>query len=236
MLGAVSRYLNKLARVRTYLLRRVIAGLYIRGDGIEIGALSHPLRVSRRARVKYVDRMTASALKKQYPELGTAELTGVDIVDDGERLESIQDSTQDFVIANHFIEHCQNPIGTIRNMIRVLKREGVLYLAIPDKRHTFDVNRPVTPIAHLIKDDRDGPEWSKRQHYQEYARLVDKVQGDQTESHVARLMDKDASIHYHVWKQTEMFELLLTLKKGLEFDVDLVFRHANEVIFILRKG
>jgi SAM-dependent methyltransferase len=224
--------------MRPYLTRRVIARLYLRGHGIEIGALSHPLKVPRSAKVKYVDRMSVPELRKAYPELDSVSVVEVDVVDDGERLACFEDATLDFVIANHFLEHCENPIGAVRNMLRVLKNEGVLYLAIPDKRLTFDIDRPVTSLEHLIEDDRNGPAWSRRQHYEEYTRLVDKVQGDEAERHTARLMDRRYSIHFHVWTETEMLEFVLALKRMLEFDfaIELVLRHANEVIFVLRKA
>src|SRR5262249_28614265 len=127
--------------------RETIADQYIRGQGIEIGALHMPLRVPRSAKVKYVDRFSADGLRAHYPELNDEDIVQVDIVTDGERLEAIADATQDFVIANHFIEHCQNPIGALLNMFRVLKLGGVLYLAIPDKRCSFDADRPSTTLA-----------------------------------------------------------------------------------------
>jgi SAM-dependent methyltransferase len=236
---------NKLAglvqgigQMRTYLTRRVIARLYLRGDGIEIGALSHPLKVPRKARVKYVDRFPVPELRRAYPELGSVAMVEVDIVDDGERLSRIEDASLDFCIANHFLEHCENPIGAVRNMLRVLRDEGILYLAIPDKRYTFDIDRPVTSLEHLVEDDRNGPAQSRREHYEEYTRLVDHVQGEEAERHTARLMDSRASIHFHVWTGTEMLELVLALKKMIEsdFSIELVLRHANEVVFVLRKA
>ena len=92
--------------------RESIARMYIKGKGIEIGALHTPLCVSKSAQVTYLDRMSIPDLKKHYPELNSKNLVPIDIIDDGERLSKIPDSTQDFVIANHFLEHCQNPIGT----------------------------------------------------------------------------------------------------------------------------
>jgi predicted SAM-dependent methyltransferase len=214
--------------------RDFIAKTYIRGDGIEIGALHAPLRVTKRAKVKYVDRMSVHELREQYPELSVHKLVHVDIIDDGEQLKNIGDSTQDFVIANHFLEHCQNPIGAISNMLRVVKGDGIIYLAIPDKRYTFDVDRPVTTIDHLLKDYEQGPEWSKRQHFEEWTRAVDKSQRDKE---IARLIDINYSIHYHVWAQTELLELMTFLKSrlGFQFDLELFFKTGNEAIFVLRK-
>lgn len=218
--------------------RESLADTFIRGQGVEIGALNMPLRVPRSVKVKYVDRFSANDLRKHYPELNDKELVNVDIIADGERLESISDSTQDFVIANHFVEHCQNPIGAVLNMFRVLKPGGILYLAIPDKRCCFDSDRPVTSLEHIMRDYVEGPEWSRRQHFEEWARLVNKA-ADETdvEHQVAELTRINYSIHFHVWTPFEMLEFILALRNMTAFEIDLYLRHDNvEMIFILRKS
>ena len=103
-----------------------LAAIYLRGDGLEIGALHQPLPVPRSAHVKYVDRMSADDLRRQYDEISYLPFVETDIIDNGEELRTIADESQDFVVANHFIEHCQNPVKTLKNVIRVLKRGGVL--------------------------------------------------------------------------------------------------------------
>jgi ubiquinone/menaquinone biosynthesis C-methylase UbiE len=217
--------------------REFVADTFIRGCGIEIGALHMPLRVPRSVKVQYVDRLTVEDLRRHYPELNDKPLVNVDIVADGELLESIRDETQDFVIANHFIEHCQNPIGALLNMFRVLKPGGALYLAIPDKRNSFDADRPVTTLEHLLRDYHEGPAWSKYQHFEEWTRLVNKVEDDEAaEREIAQNLMIDYSIHYHVWTQAEMLELLVELRKMTSFEMDLCLRNGPEVIFILRKN
>jgi predicted SAM-dependent methyltransferase len=218
--------------------RVAIAEKYLRGDGIEIGALNSPLQVPREARVKYVDRMATPDLRKQYPELADLDLVDADIIDDGERLGSVGDSTQDFVIANHFIEHCQNPLLALSNMFRVLKADGLLYLAVPDKRFTFDVDRPVTPLEHILRDFEEGGEWSRRQHFEEWVRDVNKVEDKaEFEKRVEELLGIDYSIHFHAWTQLEMLEFVLALDRrlGIRFDVEMLFKNGEECIFILRK-
>ncbi|MFA5871108.1 MAG: hypothetical protein WC858_00125 [Parcubacteria group bacterium] len=84
----------------------MITNLYIKGKGIEIGALHNPLIVPESAKVKYVDRMTVFDLREHYSELSSLDLVIVDIICDGEKLEKIENDSQDFVIANHFFEHC----------------------------------------------------------------------------------------------------------------------------------
>src|SRR6185503_12234433 len=178
------------------LSREFVADTFIRGQGIEIGALHMPLSVPRSAKVKYVDRFSVADLRRHYPELNDKKLVNVDIIADGEKLETVADLTQDFVIANHFIEHCQNPVGALLNMFRVLKPGGVLYLAIPDKRYSFDLDRPITPLAHIMRDYREGPEWSRRQHFEEWTRLVNKVRDERAaEEEIALNMSRDYSIH-----------------------------------------
>lgn len=218
--------------------RESVASMYIRGKGIEIGPLHNPLQLPKTAKIKYVDRMSSQDLRKQYPELTSNKLITVDIIDDGELLRTINDSTQDFVVANQFLEHCQNPIGAMSNMLRVLKKGGVLYLSIPDKRYSFDADRPVTSIEHLLKDYQEGPECSKKQHFEEWIRYIDKIKKDaEVEERISHLMKLDYSIHYHVWTQDEMLELVSTLKKKLHFnfDVELMLKNMSEVIFIIRK-
>src|SRR5438093_12218189 len=232
-----SRLIGVPVRPEELLRRRTIARSYLRGDGLEIGALHNPLKVPPAARVKYVDRLGVPDLRREYPELAGKALVTVDILDDGETLASVRDGTQDFVIANHFIEHCEDPIGALRNMLRVLRAGGVLYLAIPDKRYTFDKDRPVTPMEHLMRDFQEGPAWSRRPHYEEWTRLVNRVaDGAHLEREIEDLMAKRAPIHFHVWTQAELLDLVSRLQRMWAFEVELMFKRDNEVLFILRKA
>lgn len=209
----------------------------MKGSGIEIGALHNPLRVPRSVDVRYVDRMTVPELRQQYPELARERLVDVDVIDDGERLESIADGSQDFVVANHFLEHSQDPVGALANMFRVLRERGILYLAVPDKRFTFDSKRAPTPLEHVLADHRDGPEDSRRSHYEEWARLVDDVPENEVDAHVESLLARDYSIHFHVWTQADMLELLVALRRelGIAFDLEVAVRNGKENVFVLRK-
>jgi len=231
-----SRLLGTPVRPEDLLRRKAIAGAYLRGSGLEIGALHNPLKVPPAARVRYVDKLGDSDLRREYPELKDKDLVHVDIVDDGETLATVADGSQDFVIANHFVEHCENPIAAVGNMLRVLKTGGFLYLAIPDKRFTFDRDRPVTSIEHLMRDYQEGPAWSRRAHYEEWARLVDKIADPAgRERQVETLLARRAAIHFHVWTQAELVDLVAALRRLWSFDIELMFKRDNEVLFILRK-
>jgi SAM-dependent methyltransferase len=215
--------------------RRLVAAAFLKGDGIEIGALHQPLPVPASARVRYLDRMTVSELRRQYKELKAAPLVETDIIDDGELLTTVADGTQDFVIANHFIEHCQNPILTFQNLFRVLKPRGVLYLAVPDKRFTFDADRPCTTTDHLMRDFTEGPAWSKRQHFEEWSRLVNKRADREVAEEVRHLIEIDYSIHFHVWGATELLEFLAAVQRIVPFEIELFLRNGHESIVVLRR-
>lgn len=218
-------------------IRSLIATKYLRGSGIEIGALHTPLRVPGDVIVRYVDRMSATQLKQTYPELAECELVEVDIVEDGESLASIPNASVDFIIANQMIEHCQNPIFTIENWVRVLKQNGILYMGVPDKRYTFDCDRPVTPLEHLIRDYSEGPWWSRDLHFDEWARLVDKYPQQEVAARAGGLADLNYSIHFHVWTQAEFLELLLYCRDQLSFPIEIesVQENGMEFIVVLRK-
>lgn len=215
---------------------RVFPKLFLRGDGCEVGALHNPLRVPHCARVKYVDRMSVADLRAQYPELKDTPLVPVDIVADGETLNGVSDGSQDFVIARNFIEHCEDPIGTIKNFFRVLRPGGIVYLGIPDKRFTFDRERPLTPLAHLIEDHEHGPARSRRSHFEEVARYNHGAKSEDEIRNVADgLIAKNYSIHYHVWSQPEMLELMIHLATHIGFEIEAHCRNDAEVVFILKK-
>jgi SAM-dependent methyltransferase len=221
-------------REKVALNRELLARTYLNGCGIEVGALHSPLQVPAHVRVQYVDIKMPEELQRFY--VGVTGIKVPDILADGETLTGIDNASQDFVIANHFIEHCQNPIGTIENFLRVLKPSGILYLAIPDKRFTFDVRRPVTTFEHLLRDYREGGEWSRFLHHEEVHHLLF---GITDEKQIRRHMDGLAETHYHVWSQIEMLEMVARLRKELSFDFELeafVNHPPYEAILIIRKG
>ncbi|NRC56194.1 class I SAM-dependent methyltransferase [Neoaquamicrobium sediminum] len=56
----------------------------------------------------------------------------------------------DFIVASHVIEHVTDIIRFMRDCEELLKPEGVLVLAIPDKRFCFDVLRPVSTVGQAL--------------------------------------------------------------------------------------
>jgi predicted SAM-dependent methyltransferase len=224
--------------------RMLLSARYIRGDGIEIGGLGRTLQVLRSARVKYLDRYSKENLFSNYPEMKGKHIVEPDIVDDGETLSTVKEGSQDFLIANHVIEHFQNPILFFRNAERVLRPGGVLFFALPDKEKTFDRNRPITPFSHLIDDYDNGPAKTKLEHYREFVRLAETHNGTQawsTEAEyqalVAKLMAEDYSIHFHVWDAAAIVEMIVLLRSAcqLRFQPLAIVASGDEVVCVLQR-
>ncbi len=57
----------------------------------------------------------------------------------------------DLLIASHVFEHLPDPIRFLDSASRLLKPEGVVALAIPDKRFCFDYFRPVATTADMLE-------------------------------------------------------------------------------------
>ena len=227
------------ARDRRYAaVRRRLARKHLTGSGLEIGALHLPLRVPRGASVRYVDRCGRSDLRAHYPELEIYPIVEPDIVDDAETLATIPDASVNFVVANHFIEHCEDPIGTLKTFLRVLRPGGVIYMAVPDGRLTFDSDRPITSISHLVHDHLEGPESSRAQHYEEWTSLSLKVPRAEVAQHAQELQTQRYSIHYHVWTPSAFLELLVEARSRFELplDVEAVERNEHEFIVIMSRS
>ncbi|HEX3240346.1 MAG TPA: hypothetical protein VHR18_09445, partial [Solirubrobacterales bacterium] len=98
-----------------------------------------------------------------------------------------------------------------------------------------------------VADHEHGPERSRAEHYDEWARLV--VDGEapagiegaaleEWTAQRARALEEDAySIHMHVWTQAEFLALILHCRERLDgaFDIEAAARQAIEFIVVLRK-
>ncbi len=219
-------------------MRNNASYFYINGEGIEIGALHYPLWVKKKVKVRYVDRISREELHKQYPDMDN--LVSVDIIDNGEKLENIKDDSLDFIICNHMLEHCKNPLGTVRNHLNKIKSKGVLYYTVPDKRFTFDKERELTNFEHLVLDDKNEGNVSHYNHYYEWVRYCGKIEDEaMIKERIESLIKINYSIHFHTW---ELYSFLDFLNKSKEylgniFEMELFQfnKEAGEIITILRK-
>ena len=221
---------------KLHLTRTQVAKRYLEGTGVEFGALHYPLRVSGRVTVKYADMETLEQLRKSFPEISN--IKAPDFVTDLESMRGIDDASMDFVIANHVMEHVEDPLRALTSISRVLRPSGIAFIALPDKRFTFDRDRVITPLDHLIKDHKDGPDWSLAGHYAEWARCVDLLTGEEYKLKCQMMLAARSNIHFHVWDYAAMLEMFTYVTKmpGLNLQVELSMLNEIEVIWILRKA
>jgi SAM-dependent methyltransferase len=221
--------------------RRAAASRWLAGSGVEIGALHNPYPVPAGVTVRYVDRLSAADLRVEYPELADRELVSVDVLDDGEVLTALGGASQDFVIASHFLEHCEDPVGTIQNHLRVVRSGGIVLLALPDRRQGLDRHRAATTLEHLIADHESGPELSRRAHYRDWAALVDlplgNIDGGDLDRHASALESRRYSIHFHCWTEHEFIAQLGQIIERSGLPGDVVEHRANyhEFLVVLRR-
>ncbi len=221
--------------VRRVLDRRYqMARKHLSGLGIEIGALDRPLTLPRQAKAYYVDRLLPEQLRVHYPERSHKRLH-VSIVGDGEQLAFIRDGALDFLVANHLIEHCEDPIATLETFAKKLRPGGMIFMAVPDMRRTFDRHRDETTWEHLLDDHTQGSRKSRRQHYREWSAKVRGLTGEAAERLAADLSDAKYSVHFHCWTRKGFTDFVERMSQIAPLSLLEMRSWKNENIFILTK-
>ena len=217
----------------------IVASLFLRGQGIEIGALNNPLPVPASADVRYVDRLSPEALRAEYPEIPDLDLVAVDIVTDGETLAGIDDVSQDFVIANNFLEHCEDPIATLKNFLRVLRPGASPSSSSPTGAATSMSTAPRRASSTSSATTRTDRRASRHDHYLEWTRVILGVDGDAEVERQATALERDRySIHFHVFTEFEVLELLTVLRRryALPFTIEQIANNRlHEMVVAARK-
>jgi len=231
--------------------RHAIASRYLKGAGIEIGALSQPLIVTGIADVRYVDRVTKAEACARLPHLSPVHLVDPSYIGDGFTLDFLDDGSQDFVIANHVLEHAPDPIGVMKNWTRVLASGGVLFVTVPLAEQCFDRGRSITDLAHLIddhaaviEDDLDRLWERSRPHYQEWVDISCVPPGkpapgpQESQLRVDDLLSRRDEIHFHCFDEQSYRRLVdhFAFNVAPQMRVLEVTRNHTEVIGVLQKS
>ena len=134
---------------------RILAPVDVGGVGLEIGPSHSPVAPKREGyRVDVMDHLDRDGLVEKYREHGVDldAIEHVDFVWKGERYADLIGRSEhyDWIIASHVIEHVPDFVGFLNDCSGLLRDDGVLSLAVPDKRYCFDRLRPLTSIAQVI--------------------------------------------------------------------------------------
>lgn len=132
------------------------------GFGLEIGPSFRPLvKKSSGAKVEVVDYTDAAGLREHYRGNKHVNLENIEEVDyvvqRGSIFETVRKSKYyDYIVASHVIEHTPDLLGFLQDCGKLLKESGILLLAVPDKRHCFDVFQPLTSTGSVLQAHLDG--------------------------------------------------------------------------------
>ncbi|KAB2928375.1 MAG: class I SAM-dependent methyltransferase [Dechloromonas sp.] len=254
-LGELLLRLNVLGLVET---RRKLAFQHIAPGscGLEIGALHAPLPLPPGAHACYVDKHCVDTLRTLRADAATT-LVIPDLLADGLRLHCIAAESQDFVIANHLLEHAQDTLGTLCNWLHVLRPGGTLFIAVPIGARCFDRGRPLTTNEHFLADYEltlAGDTAAMRQrnlaHVEEHlaisAPAIAALQGQswvppgdgERQRLITHFLDHNPEqIHHHVFSRTSLGELLHLLCRvvGGACRVERVAASRVEALAIVRR-
>ena len=176
----------------------LVSGLF--GTGLEIGPGSNPMPIPLACEVIYGDVFTGEFLKANlYDGQDARDIIDPQVIVSFDSLEKFADKSLDFIVACHVIEHTANPIRAIIEGVKKLRKGGSLALVVPDIEKTFDRNRPVTPLDHIVSDYKNPSRERDKENFREFYKLAFPVADEQYESVWQGKWKEEFPIHYHTW-------------------------------------
>ena len=166
---------------RTQLRReRLLKHIDLSGKGLEIGPYGYPTVFKSEANISYLDWKTRDQLVAEctaQDEIASIPETDY-LVASNDYRQYVPD-TFDYIIANHVLEHVPDLIHWISNITAMLNPNGVLFLALPDKKFTFDKYRQNTTLSHILNDFYEGIQTISQEHLLEQVIYYDLTAIDQ---------------------------------------------------------
>ncbi len=228
-------------RLRT---RNWYARKYLKGRGIEIGAQQVPTEVSNHCKVEYVDVISNEQLVTRYGLPGP-DLVPLTHVIDGNDLGVYKDGELDFLIANHVLEHFDDPVGGTIEWLRVLRDGGRLFITLPNFRsNCYDFRRFPARRDHLAVDYRDPLGRAERnlKHYEDFAQTLYEWEEEdpRVREQALEWTRADDRHHYHVYDEQTVKDVLSLVGDvssiGLKFVNGLLSKDGFEFLVIVEKG
>ncbi len=116
--------------------------------GIEIGASAHnPFHIAGCLNVDYTAQTTLYTSEQLRV---SGEVARVDVVSQGNDL-PFPDASLDYVLSSHVLEHFYDPVGAIKEWLRVVRPGGYVFMIIPHRDRIFDRDRPLTSVEELLR-------------------------------------------------------------------------------------
>ena len=203
-------------------------GLFLGKDGVEIGGPS-PIFTENGSIPTYNDANSIDNVNWSSDTFWSKHKNGgAFTIHEGKRLgkEWVIDSTEftkdfheryDFLQCSHVLEHIAGTVKALLSWRSVLKVNGTAIILVPDKRRTYDVDRPYTTLEHFIEDFNNNIGENDETHFEEIIKLhrlsvdtSDNINIKSSEDWRDRVLDNANSriIHQHVFKMEVLSELL----------------------------
>lgn len=151
-------------------------------------------------------------------------------------LSNIVDVKYDFVISSNCLEHSANPCKCIYEMLSVLKKRGIIFLILPNKKSNFDHRRPYTTFSHLMSDYINNTTENDMTHYDEILTYHD-VKLDPGVDNYDQFKKRSQSnylnrcFHQHVFS----INVLREMANYFGIEILLLLEDKNELFFIGKK-
>lgn len=162
---------------------------------------------------------------------------GKEFIAEATSLNSIDSEGYDGILSSHVIEHSANPLLALSEWIRVVKENGFLILLVPHRDGTFDHQRPVTALAHMIEDYENGVNEKDPTHLPEILKLHDlkrdPLAGSFDDFKSRSLKNyENRSLHHHVFDTQSVVKMVDYMRlKILSLDTKL----PCHIIILARK-
>jgi SAM-dependent methyltransferase len=226
-------------------------------DALEIGPFNNPS--INGLRVKYFDTLSTDDLKNRAKEIGIdqANIPEIHWIDpDGDL--SVVEELFDCCVSSHAIEHSPDLVRHLINVAGLLSPGGRYFLAVPDRRYTFDHFLKDSNIAEVIEAHHQGRERHTLKSVIEHRALtthndpadhwngshgLDGVDSARVRSAITEFEEIEGYLDVHAWIFTpnsfrsiitELFSLGLT-----QLSVERIYptlRGSNEFYAILKRG
>lgn len=181
-----------------YHLREFITSR-LQGCGIEFGAGTSALPVPLGCEVRFADFVPEQDVRSRKCADAGNEFVRLHYVMGIEDPHPIADGSLDFVLASHIIEHVRNPLRAFESVFRKLKTGGQFVLVVPDKLRTFDRDRELTTLDHLVLDYESPDLERDKAHYREFFREVYNMPEEVLEESVEGTIAINGDTHFHTW-------------------------------------
>jgi SAM-dependent methyltransferase len=147
---------------------------------------------------------------------------GYQYICDAVNLQIIQSEKYDFSMSCNNLEHIANPLKALTEMLRIIKRNGLILLVLPNKDYNFDHNRHITSFDHLLEDLNNNISEEDLTHLDEILTLhdlsMDPPAGDFNSFKERSLNNfQNRCLHHHVFDMNLLKQIFSYLKIKLLF-------------------